>query len=84
MGVFLATPLMAELEACTEDNPRNADCRRVLEMLVPLVYRPAMKVTDLPYPPTHSQSTSTLPAQDVHLLPPLCMSWQQMLGQLRL
>ena len=43
MGMFLAGPLVEELK----DEVASAsplDSRRMLELLVPLVYRPAMKV----------------------------------------
>ena len=58
MGVFLAGPLMEELKAAA--NGRSAllgAARRILEILVPLVYRPAMKVTP------HLPSLSSPPHQ---------------------
>ena len=53
MGVFLAGPLMEELKAAANDRSALLGAaRRILEVLVPLVYRPAMKVIPvLPYLP---------------------------------
>ena len=42
MGVFLAGPLVAALTACAAAGGRDAQV--ILETLVPLVYRPALKV----------------------------------------
>ena len=50
MGSFLAAPLMAELEACATESMQLAEVRRILEVLVPLMYRPAMKVSRRPKP----------------------------------
>ena len=45
MGIFLAGPLVEELRATLDQaTSQPLDCRRMLELLVPLVYRPAMKV----------------------------------------
>ena len=45
--MFLAGPLVEELkEEVASSSP--LDSRRMLELLVPLVYRPAMKVSRLP------------------------------------
>lgn len=38
---------MAELEACSSEVYSTTDLRRMLEILVPLMYRPAMKVSNL-------------------------------------
>ncbi len=44
MGGFVVKPLQEELaEACQHDKAL-ADARRCLEVLVPLAYRPAIKV----------------------------------------
>jgi hypothetical protein len=44
MGGFVVKPLQEELaESCRADRPL-ADARRCLEVLVPLAYRPAIKV----------------------------------------
>lgn len=43
MGTFLAVPLMADLEACMAADLSLQDARRMLEIMVPLMYRPAMK-----------------------------------------
>lgn len=44
MGVFLAGPLAEELRAAPAAEVPLAAGRRVLEVLVPLAYRPALKV----------------------------------------
>ena len=45
MGAFLAEPLMDELRDCSRSADTSLqDVRKVLEILVPLIYRPAMKV----------------------------------------
>lgn len=44
MGVFLGGPIVDELKDCVGAADVPASARRVLEVLVPLVYRPAMKV----------------------------------------
>ena len=47
MGGFVVKPLQEELaESCQADKPL-ADARRCLEVLVPLAYRPAIKVQRL-------------------------------------
>ena len=46
VGTFLAGPLMAELEVCSSEEYSTRDMRRMLEILVPLMYRPAMKASD--------------------------------------
>ena len=43
MGAFLVDPLAAALEAATLSATPAHDARLVLELLVPLVYRPALK-----------------------------------------
>lgn len=43
MGVFLAGPLLEQLS--TASSGSVVEAQRVLEILVPLVYRPALKVT---------------------------------------
>ena len=45
MGVFLAGPLAEELRAAPGAEAPLPAARRILEVLVPLVYRPAVKVT---------------------------------------
>ena len=48
MGGFVVKPLQEELaESCQADRPL-ADARRCLEVLVPLAYRPAIKVLPAP------------------------------------
>jgi hypothetical protein len=44
MGPFLMGPLVEELKQTLNPNTPLSDARRVLEVLVPLVYRPALKV----------------------------------------
>lgn len=44
MGVFLGAPIVDELKDCLGAADVAAAARRCLEVLVPLVYRPAMKV----------------------------------------
>ena len=44
MGLFLADPLVEELTAAAATTSPLSNARRVLEVMVPLVYRPAMKV----------------------------------------
>ena len=44
MGVFLAGPVVEELKDAVGAPDVPAAARRALEVLVPLVYRPAMKV----------------------------------------
>lgn len=44
MGAFLVEPLMEEVAFCCRGEAALHDVRRVLEILVPLIYRPAMKV----------------------------------------
>lgn len=45
MGVFLAEPIVDELRSVADAPDDSGDqARRVLEVLVPLMYRPAMKV----------------------------------------
>ena len=45
MGAFVVKPLQEELaQSCKPEKPL-ADARRCLEVLVPLAYRPAIKVT---------------------------------------
>ena len=44
MGLFLAGPIVDELKDSVSSADVPAAARRSLEVLVPLVYRPAMKV----------------------------------------
>ena len=44
MGVFLGGPIVEELKDCVGASDVPAAARHALEVLVPLVYRPAMKV----------------------------------------
>lgn len=57
MGVFLAGPLVEELRAAPASEAPLAAGRRVLEVLVPLAYRPALKVrtASIPRPPQGSR-----------------------------
>lgn len=45
MGLFLAEPLAQELALAIAPTSPLAHARRLLTILVPLAYRPAMKVT---------------------------------------
>ena len=45
MGVFLAGPLADELQRAAEAGTSKAGVRAILEVIVPLAYRPAVKVT---------------------------------------
>ena len=45
MGLFLAQPLAQELALAIAPTSPLAHARRLLTILVPLAYRPAMKVT---------------------------------------
>ena len=47
MGLFLAGPIVDELKDSVAAPDVPAAARRALEVLVPLVYRPAMKVCTL-------------------------------------
>ena len=47
MGVFLAAPLLERLNQCAPGS--GLDAQLILEILVPLVYRPAIKVQPLLY-----------------------------------
>jgi hypothetical protein len=58
MGVFLAGPLAAELRAAPGAEAPLPAARRILEVLVPLVYRPAVKV---PGPRVSSSSLRSSP-----------------------
>ncbi len=55
MGVFLAGPLVEELRAAPASEAPLAAGRRVLEVLVPLAYRPALKVRTSSRPPRGSK-----------------------------
>lgn len=44
MGMFVVGPLMEELAEATQPSKQVFDARRCLEVLVPLAYRPAIKV----------------------------------------
>ena len=44
MGMFLSGPIIAELSAAPDATDPLAAGRRVLEVVVPLSYRPALKV----------------------------------------
>lgn len=44
MGMFLSGPIIADLTAASEAADPLAAGRRVLEVVVPLSYRPALKV----------------------------------------
>jgi hypothetical protein len=48
MGPLVMGPLVEELKQALNPNTPLSDARRVLEVLVPLVYRPALKVRDDP------------------------------------
>lgn len=50
MGPFLVEPLLAELATVAESPAPLHDARRLLEVLVPLVYRPAIKAAMLAAP----------------------------------
>ncbi|KAK9829627.1 hypothetical protein WJX72_006957 [[Myrmecia] bisecta] len=47
MGVFLAGPLIEQLKEAIATSAALAEVRRILEILVPLVYRPALKAAFL-------------------------------------
>ncbi len=55
MGVFLAGPLVEELRVAPASEAPLAAGRRVLEVLVPLAYRPALKVRTSSRPPRGSK-----------------------------
>lgn len=48
MGLFLAQPLAQELALAVAPTSPLAHARRLLTLLVPLAYRPCMKVGDPP------------------------------------
>lgn len=48
MGMFLSGPIIAELSAAPDATDPLAAGRRVLEVVVPLSYRPALKVSGRP------------------------------------
>lgn len=69
MGVFLSGPIIAELTAASQAADPLASGRRILEVVVPLCYRPALKVGHS----ASSRPTSTLRAMRSVLSVPSCL-----------
>lgn len=64
MGLFLAQPIAQELALAVSPTSPLAHARRLLTLLVPLAYRPAIKVR---MPPCLEWSTTCLRPQHEHM-----------------
>ena len=65
MGVFLGGPIVDELKDCVGATDVPASARRVLEVMVPLVYRPAMKVRAFSIASVHTKLLNKLLGSEV-------------------